>query len=92
MVNPILVQAIRGELIESCYRGAYVVVDIEGNIIVSAGDNKAKIYPRSALKPIQSLAVVESGAANKFNLSSEELALACASHNGEEQHVKLTGT
>src|SRR5690606_37156407 len=46
------------------------------------------IFPRSALKPLQTVALVESGAAASLGLSDAEIALACASHNGEELHTK----
>jgi L-asparaginase II len=85
--NPILVQATRGDMAENVYRGCYAIVDAEGNTIHAVGNIGSKIYPRSSLKSIQALAVVESGAAKEYRLTAEELALACASHNGEERHV-----
>ncbi len=45
------------------------------------------IYPRSAVKPLQALPLIETGAADKFSLTDKELALACASHKGEPAHV-----
>ena len=45
------------------------------------------MFPRSAIKPLQALALVESGAADRFALGEQELALACASHSGEPEHV-----
>jgi L-asparaginase II len=87
--NPILVQIIRGDMVESFFRGAYVIMDSAGQIIDSMGDIERKVYPRSALKPIQAIGMMASGADEAFNLSLPEIAIACASHNGEERHVRI---
>lgn len=87
MTNPVLVEATRGGRVESLHRGAAVVVDADGAIVFSLGDVRVPIYPRSAVKPLQALVVVESGAADSLQLDDEELALACASHGGEPDHV-----
>jgi L-asparaginase II len=87
--NPILVQMRRGDMVESFFRGAYAVMDETGQFIDFAGDIDRLVYPRSALKPIQALGVMRSGAAEVFHLSLPEIALACASHNGEERHVRI---
>jgi L-asparaginase II len=86
-INPVLVEAWRGPIVESCHRGAYAVVDAEGAIVASAGDIDRPVYPRSAIKLLQALPLVESGAAERFGLSDAELALACASHEGEPAHA-----
>ncbi|VAV90565.1 Hypothetical protein of L-Asparaginase type 2-like superfamily [hydrothermal vent metagenome] len=86
-VNPVLVEVVRGDVIESRHRGAYAIVDKTGKVIASAGDIATPIYPRSAIKALQALPLVESGAAEHFNLSDAEIALACSSHNGERTHV-----
>jgi L-asparaginase II len=57
-------------------------------VVESWGDIDAPILPRSANKPIQAMAFVESGAVEKFGLGNEHIALACASHNGEKRHVE----
>ncbi len=85
--NPVLVEATRGDAVESRHRGAFVVIDTEGHAVLSAGRIEAPVLPRSAIKPIQALALIESGAAETFELSDAELALACASHNGEPDQV-----
>ncbi len=87
MPNPILVEVTRGALVESVHRGSIAVADAAGNIVFALGDLEAPVYPRSALKPIQALPLVESGAAEAFGLSGEEIALACASHSGEPMHT-----
>lgn len=88
LTNPILVHTCRGSLVENRYRGAYVVVDRTGSIIAAAGHFKEMIYARSSLKPINVLAMIASGAANQFQVTDKEIALACASHSGEEEHVR----
>ena len=88
MANPILVEVTRGELVESVHRGAVAIADASGALRFSLGDVESPIYPRSSLKPIQALPLVESGAADAFGLGQEELALACASHSGEPMHTE----
>ena len=85
--HPVLVEAWRGAAVESFHRGAWIVVDASGRTVGSAGDVQRPVYPRSAIKLLQALPLVESGAADRFGLASEELALACASHGGEAAHV-----
>jgi L-asparaginase II len=86
--NPVLVEATRGAMVESRHRGAFAVVDVEGRVIASAGDTERPIYARSAIKPLQAIPLVESGAAEAFGLGDAEIALACASHRGEPRHVE----
>jgi L-asparaginase II len=88
MTDPVLVEVTRGALVESRHRGAVAIVDAKGNIIASIGDVGQGVFPRSAVKPLQALALVESGAAERYGLDRAELALACASHAGEPQHVE----
>lgn len=73
---------------ESRHRGAFAVVDAEGSVVLSGGDIEAPIYPRSAVKAIQALVLVESGAADAYGFGDRELALACSSHGGETFHVE----
>ena len=91
MANPILVEVTRGPLVESVHRGSIAIANAEGEIVFSLGDIEALIYPRSSLKPIQALPLIESGAAEAFGLSDEEIALACASHSGEPMHTDARG-
>jgi L-asparaginase II len=87
MGNPVTVEVTRGQLVESRHRGLAVVVDAEGEIVFSAGDVDAAVFPRSACKAMQALPLVESGAADAFGFGDRELALACASHSGEPEHA-----
>jgi L-asparaginase II len=85
--NPILAEQTRGTFVENRHRGAFVVCDANGAVIASAGDIERPVFPRSAIKSIQALAIFTSGANLQFDVSDEELALACASHHGEDIHV-----
>jgi L-asparaginase II len=85
--NPVLVELIRGELVESRHRGAIAVADAEGVLALALGDVAQPIFPRSAVKAMQAVPLVESGAAEAFGLGEEELAVACASHSGDAAHV-----
>ena len=85
--NPLLIEITRGEMTESVHRGAFVVANDQHIVVASAGDIDHPIYPRSAVKPLQALPLIESGAADRWHLSDCELALACASHNAEPRHV-----
>src|SRR5262245_41341174 len=87
MSNPILVEVTRNPLIESVHRGAFAVSDARGGLRLFAGDVDQPIFPRSSLKPVQAVPLIESGAADAFSVSDEELALACASHSGEPMHT-----
>ncbi len=85
--NPILVEALRGGITESFHRGAWAVVDAAGHVVARGGDIDRPVFPRSSVKVLQALPLVASGAAERFHLTDEQLALACASHNGEPAHV-----
>jgi L-asparaginase II len=87
LANPVLVEITRGELVESIHRGSIAIADADGRIAFALGDIETPVYPRSSLKPIQALPLLESGAAEAFGLSDEEVALACASHSGEPMHT-----
>jgi L-asparaginase II len=87
-VNPAVVHAMRGDAIESTHRGALAVLDADGAIVASLGDIERPIFPRSAVKVLQALPLVASGAADRLGLSDMELAIACASHNGEPLHAQ----
>ncbi|APT58591.1 asparaginase [Roseomonas gilardii] len=88
MEDPVLVEVTRGPEVESRHAGAFAVVDAEGGLVLSAGDVERPVFPRSAVKVIQALPLIESGAADRFGLTEAELALACASHSGEPLHAE----
>jgi len=77
----------RGSLLESLHLGTAVICDDTGQIVQSWGDPDALIFPRSSSKMIQALPLITSGAADKYGLTREHLALSCASHNGAAIHT-----
>jgi L-asparaginase II len=86
MADPVpMVEVWRGDIPESHHRGHAVICDAKGAVRAAWGDPEAVILPRSSCKMLQALPLVESGAGE--GLSSERLALACASHNGAAMHV-----
>jgi L-asparaginase II len=87
MANPVLVEVTRGDLVESVHRGAIAIADAKGRIVFALGDLETPVYPRSSLKPIQALPLLESGAADAFGIGDRDIALACASHSGEPMHT-----
>ncbi len=90
MTKPVdLVEVWRGDMCESLHQGHAVVCDHNGAIVQAWGDPAAVIYPRSSCKMLQALPLVESGAG--ANLRPEQLALACASHEGAPLHVSMVG-
>jgi L-asparaginase II len=86
--SPILVEVVRGAMVESRHRGAVAVVDAAGHVVHALGAIDRPVFARSAIKPLQALPLVESGAADKYGLGNEELALACASHQGQPLHIE----
>ena len=83
----IVARVYRNQMGESVHYGDWVIVDPDGAIIASQGNPQLKAYFRSAAKPIQALPVVEQGACDCFGFSDPELAVMCASHDGEPQHL-----
>jgi L-asparaginase II len=86
--NPVLVEVTRGNLVESRHRGAIAVARADGELLLAIGDVTRPVYPRSAVKLLQAVPLVESGAAQAFGLDDAELAVACASHSGDRVHVE----
>jgi L-asparaginase II len=88
MANPVLVEVTRGGRAESRHRGAVAVVDVDGASVLALGDVAHPVFPRSAVKALQALPLVEGGAADAYGFGARELALAQASHGGEQAHVE----
>ncbi|BCG81492.1 asparaginase [Mesorhizobium sp. 113-3-3] len=89
MTNPVLIEVLRGAIVESAHRGAVAVFDADGKAVLEIGDTLRPVFPRSAVKAIQALPLIETGAADAYGFGNRELALACASHSGEPAHVEL---
>jgi L-asparaginase II len=81
-----MAEVTRGGFVESIHRGHAVIARADGRIVEAWGDPDIVTLPRSSAKMIQALPLLESGAG--ANLTSEQLALACASHSGERRHVE----
>ncbi|WP_309084127.1 asparaginase [Chelativorans sp.] len=92
MANPVLVEVLRGGVVESRHRGAVAVADADGRLALEIGDVGRPVFPRSAVKAIQALPLLESGAADALGFGNREIALACASHSGEPAHTELART
>ncbi len=86
--NPVAVEVTRGAMVESRHRAAIAVVGADGAAVLTVGETARPVHARSALKPIQALALVETGAAERFALGDQEIALACGSHRREARHVE----
>ncbi|MDL2264304.1 asparaginase [Synergistaceae bacterium OttesenSCG-928-I11] len=85
-MSEIIVHVTRGGRVESMHRGDVAVVDGEGRVKASLGDPARETYFRSAAKPLQALNVIFSGAADRFGLTQDELAVTCGSHYAEDFH------
>ena len=85
--GPLLVEVVRGDHVESCHEVDAAVATSDGTVLESWGDPDRLVLPRSSVKPVQALPLVSTGAADAFGLGPVELALSCASHDGEDGHV-----
>ena len=87
-----LVEVTRGSITESRHRGHIVVIEPDGNIVCQLGAPETVTFLRSSAKAFQALPLLVSGAAKKFGFTDREVALACASHNGEPIHTELAAS
>jgi L-asparaginase II len=83
-VNPVLAEVIRSGFVESRHRGAIVALAPNGMFAFTAGSANTPVYPRSANKPLQATAMLRAG----LPIEGELLALAAASHSGEDFHAQ----
>lgn len=90
MPEPLICEITRGSMVESRHR-VHAVVVTEGGIAETWGDPSLMMYPRSAIKFVQALPFIESGAADAVHAGKAELALSAASHSGEHKHVDTVG-
>ncbi len=88
----ILARVYRGATVESVHRGVLQIVDGAGREVVSIGDVSTRAFIRSSAKPYQLLPFLLRGGAEKFGFTEAEIALACASHSGEEMHTSLAAS
>src|SRR5262245_12101485 len=87
MRNPVLIELTRGTLVESRHTGAIAVARPTGELMAAVGDVVTPVFPRSAIKPLQAIAFIERGAADRFGCGAREIALASASHAGTPAHT-----
>jgi L-asparaginase II len=87
---PIAATVYRGDAIENTHRAHVAVVDASGRLLYSFGDPSRVTLARSAAKPAQALAVLETGALERFDFDEADLALMCASHSSEPRHIERT--
>ena len=87
MRGPLAIEVRRGRLVESHHRVHAVIADTDGRVLESWGDRDRPVFPRSTVKPMQALPLIETGAADQFKLSDAEIALACGSHSGAPFHI-----
>ena len=87
-MSRVLVEVTRGPIVECIHRGDVAVVNNRGDLLYSAGDPYKVTYFRSSAKPIQAFEVILSRAAEHFKLTDKEIAIMCASHYGEDYHIK----
>lgn len=85
--KPFEIEITRGPQTESCHLVHAVVYDNSDSPLEIYGERDFPVFPRSSLKPIQALPLILTGAAQHFNVTNEEIALACASHRGELIHI-----
>jgi L-asparaginase II len=88
--GPIAATVYRGASIENTHRAHVAVVDANGRLLASFGDPSRMTLARSAAKPAQALAVLETGALERFGFDEADLALMCASHSSEPHHIERT--
>ena len=79
----------RGRIVESVHFGAIAVVDSGGRLLAWYGDPKGVTFMRSSAKPLQALPFIERGGDQTFHLTSKEIAILCASHDGSDEHVEV---
>lgn len=89
--NPVLVEVTRGPLVECRHRGTVAVATAGGDLVLELGDVHAPVFPRSAIKPLQALPFIETGAADRYGFEKRHIALAAASHSGTRAHVTAAG-
>ena len=80
----------RGDIVESVHRVSAAVVGADGRVVGWSGEPDLVTYWRSAAKPFQAMPLIEDGAADRWKLSEQELALTSASHSSEPIHLEVT--
>lgn len=89
MSNPIFVELTRGGIVESRHSGSLAITRADGSMLATLGDTQHLVFPRSAVKSLQAIPLLETGAADRLGFGKAEIALACASHSGTPRHVDV---
>jgi L-asparaginase II len=84
-----LIEVFRGTCMESRHSGHIAIVDIDKNLIAGAGDTDYYTFARSTAKLLQAIPLIEAGGTVRYRLDDKQIALMCASHNGEDEHADL---
>lgn len=87
--NPFNVEVLRGAVVESVHQVMAIVVDENRRVMNSWGNINFLTMPRSSIKMLQALPLIESGAVDKFGLTDKHICLACASHHSEKEHLAV---
>jgi L-asparaginase II len=85
--SPVAATTYRGPAVENTHFAHIAIVDASGRLVYGFGDPHRPTLPRSAVKPVQALAVLETGALERFGFDEADLALMCASHSSEDTHI-----
>jgi L-asparaginase II len=84
-----VVEATRGEIVESIHFGAFAMVNSNGELLAQGGDPYHITFMRSSAKPLQVLSFVEADGVETFHMTDEELSIMCASHSGTDHHLEV---
>jgi L-asparaginase II len=85
----VLAEVVRSGFVEGRHHGSLVALDRSGRMLLAAGTPHEPVFPRSSSKPLQAVAVLRTGVAQKYSLTDQHIALAAASHSGEQVHVDV---
>lgn len=88
-MEPVSVEVLRGNLVESRHRVHFTVVNTKGEVVFSRGNSNYETFWRSAAKPFQAVPLLDAGGQEKFNFIDEEIALFASSHSGEKEHIRV---
>lgn len=88
-MNALRIESTRGDEVESVHAVSVAVTDAAGHLVAQSGNPELVTFWRSAAKPFQAWPTVADGAADRFNLADDALALACASHSSERVHLDV---
>jgi len=83
-----MIELTRNGISECLHLGALAVTDTQGRVVAHVGNPHWLCFTRSTLKALQALPLIQSGGVQQLALTSKELAVMCASHNGEDMHVE----